>query len=101
MNLRKQKRALNQITWFIDDSRNIVEDVEGLVAIPTINFKTLSEYTNPTKIDSILLNITSTITNAMNEDLIAQVTEWEVKLTHFAMYPKKAFGPDGMSGLFY
>lgn len=88
MNLRKQKRALNWITRFIDDSRNIVEDVEGLVAIPTIYFKTLSEYTNPTKIDSILVNIASTITNAMNEDLIAHVTKWEVKLTHFAMYPK-------------
>ena len=73
MNLTKQKSARSRITRFIDDSGNILEDEEGLVAIATSYFKTLSESENPTEIDSILVNIASTITDAMTQDLIAPV----------------------------
>ncbi|XP_048623794.1 uncharacterized protein LOC125592583 [Brassica napus] len=37
----------------------------------------------------------------MNDDLIAPVSKWEVKLALFAMHPEKAPGPDGMTALFY
>ena len=37
----------------------------------------------------------------MNDNLIAPVSEWEVKLALFAMHPEKASGPDGMTALFY
>ena len=41
------------------------------------------------------------ITESNYVDLTAPVTEWEVKLTLFAMHPEKAPGSDGMTALFY
>lgn len=46
-------------------------------------------------------NITSAITDDMNQALIAHVTKWEVKLAPFAMHPEKPPWPDSMSVLFY
>ena len=100
-NLTKQRRARNRITRLIDNAGNMVEHEEGMVAIDTNYFRSLFETLTPTEIDEALGNISSTITNEINQQIIAPVTEWEVKLALFAMHPEKASGPDGMSALFY
>ncbi|XP_048596178.1 uncharacterized protein LOC125594561 [Brassica napus] len=99
--LTKQRRARNKITQLLDENENIVEDEEGLVAIATSYFRQIFESSNPEDIEEALAQVPSTITGAMNDNLIAPVTEWEVKLTLFAMHPEKAPGPDGMTALFY
>ena len=58
------------------------------------------ESSNPEDIAEALSAISPTITGAINEDLTAPVTEWEVKLALFAMHPEKAPGPGGMTALF-
>ncbi|XP_048595626.1 uncharacterized protein LOC125577794 [Brassica napus] len=78
-----------------------VEDEEGLVAIATSYFRQIFESSNPEDIEEALAQVPTTITGAMNENLTAPVTEWEVKLALFAMHPEKAPGPDGMTALFY
>ena len=80
---------------------NLVEDEEGLVAIATSYFRQIFESSNPEDIEEALAQVPTTITGAMNENLTAPVTEWEVKLALFAMHPEKAPGPDGMTALFY
>ncbi|XP_048611438.1 uncharacterized protein LOC125585795 [Brassica napus] len=99
--LVKQRRAKNRITQLLDENGNVVEDEEGLVAIATIYFRQIFESSNPEDIAEALSEISPTITGAINEDLTAPVTEWEVKLALFAMHPEKAPGPDGMTALFY
>ncbi|XP_048605708.1 uncharacterized protein LOC106424118 [Brassica napus] len=99
--LTKQRRARNKITQLLDENGNIVEDEEGLVAIATSYFRHIFESSNPEDIEEALAQVPSTITGAMNDNLIAPVTEWEVKLALFAMHPEKAPGPDGMTALFY
>lgn len=96
-NLTKQRRARNKITRLINSSGDMVEDEEGMVAIATSYFRSLFETSTPAEIDEALGNISSTITDDTNQALTAPVTEWEIKLTLFAMHPEKAPGPDGMS----
>ncbi|XP_048623608.1 uncharacterized protein LOC125592465 [Brassica napus] len=99
--LTKQRRARNKITQLLDGDENVVEDEEGLVAIATSYFRQIFESSNPEEIEEALSEVSTTITGSINNDLAAPVTEWEVKLALFAMLPKKAPGPDGMTALFY
>ena len=99
--LTKQRRARNKITQLLDENGNIVEDEEGLVAIATSYFRQIFESSNPEDIEEALAQVPTMITGTMNDNLIALVTKWEVKLALFAMHPEKAPGPDGMTAFFY
>ena len=99
--LIKQRRARNRITQLLDANGNVIEDEEGLVTIATSYFTQIFEASNPEDIEEALSEVSSTITEPMNDNLTAPVTEWEVKLALFAMHPEKAPGPDGMVALFY
>lgn len=50
--------------------------------------------------DEALSNIMTTISSRLNAELTTPVTEWEVKLALFAIYPEKSLGPDGLTALF-
>ena len=99
--MTKERRARNKITQLLDENGNIIEDEEGLVVIATSYFRQIFESSNPEEIEEALAQVPTTITGAMNDDLTAPVSEWEVKLALFAMHPEKAPGPDGMTALFY
>ena len=99
--LTKQRRARNKITQLLDANGNIVEDEEGLVAIDTSYFRQIFESSKAEDIEEALAQVPTTITGAMNDNLTAPVSEWEVKLALFAMHPEKTPGPDGMTALFY
>ena len=88
--LTKQRRARNKITQLLDASGNIVEDEEGLVAIATSYFRHIFESSNPEDIEDALYQAPTTVTGAMNNNLTAPVSEWEIKLALFAMHPEKA-----------
>ena len=98
--MTKQRRARNKITQLLDANGNVVEDEEGLVAIATSYFRQIFESSNPEDIADALSEVSTTITEPINNDLTAPVTEWEVKLALFAMHPEKAPRPDGMTALF-
>ena len=99
--LIKQRRARNRITQLLDANGNVIEDEEGLVTIATSYFRQIFEASNPEDIEEALSEVSSTITEPMNDNLTAPVTEWEVKLALFAMHPEKAPGPDEIVALFY
>ena len=99
--ITRQRRARNKITGLLDSVGNLVEDEEKLVAITTDYFRELFESSNPELINEALANVTTAISDQINADLTAPVSEWEVKLVLFAMHPEKAPGPDGMTALFY
>lgn len=72
-----------------------------MVAIATDYFRELFESSKLELIDEALANVTTTISDQINADLTAPVSEWEVKLALLAMHPEKTPGPDGMTALFY
>lgn len=72
-----------------------------MLAVATSCFSKILESSSPENIEEALYEVSITITGSINDDLIAPVSKWEVKVTLFAMHPEKAPGPDGMSALSY
>ena len=75
--------------------------MKGLVAIATSYFRQIFELSNPKDIEEVLSEVSTTITESINEDLTVSVSKWEVKLAPFVMHPEKAPWSDGMTSLFY
>lgn len=80
---------------------NLVEEQEKPVAIATSYLRDMFQISNHELIDETLTNVTTTISDQLNADLTAPVSEWEVKLALFTMHPEKAPCPDGLTVLFY
>lgn len=57
--------------------------------------------TQPEDFDEALRDVPTSIMDQMNIQIIAKVSEEDIKKTLFMMHPKKAQGPGGMTGLFY
>lgn len=78
-----------------------MEEEEKLVAVATSYFRELFQSSNPLLIEEALANVETTISDQVNTNLTAHVSEWEVKSAIFTMHPEKAPGPDGFTALFY
>ena len=93
--LTKQRSARNRITHLLDGNENVVEDEEGLVAIVTSYFRQIFESSNPEEIEEVLSEVSTTITETINDDLTALVIEWEVILALFVCIQKRLQGQMG------
>ena len=78
-----------------DATGNVVEDEEGLVAIATSYLRKIFESSNLEDIVDALSEVSTTITETINDDLTAPVTEWEVKLALFVCIQKRLQGQMG------
>ena len=99
--MTNQRRARNNITQLLDTNKKVVEDEEELVAIFTNYFRQIFESSNREDIEEALLEVSTTITDSINDDLTVPVTEWKVKLVLFALHLENAPKPYGMTALFY
>lgn len=66
-----------KIWQFRDANENVVEDEEELVATATGYFRQIFESSNPEDIADALSEVSTTITEPINNDLTAHVTEWK------------------------
>ena len=73
---QSKRRARNRITQILDEYGIIVEDEEGLVAIATNYFRQIFESSNLEDIEEALSEVSTKITESIDDDLSALVTEW-------------------------
>ncbi|XP_075092452.1 uncharacterized protein LOC142172682 [Nicotiana tabacum] len=90
-----QRRRRNIIRGFqtsegrwVSDQTEIVQEVEAY-------YDTLFSTSNPTNFESVLNHVNVTISDSINQKLIKDISEEEVKNVVFAMHPLKAPGVDG------
>lgn len=96
-----QRRAINRITRLRDDEGNWVDNSVAMQGLIQSYFANLFKSSNPSGIAEVTGLIPCRISADMNDILLRQVEEWEVKQAVFDLGPHKAPGPDGLNGLFY
>lgn len=88
--LGKQRRARNRIVGLYDTNGNWIIEEQGLEKVAVGYFDDLFQTTYAIEFDGFLDEIGSTITPQMNQRLIKQATEEEVRQALFMMHPEKA-----------
>lgn len=95
------RRKCNKISGLRDSDGVWKEEESGIQSVVVDYFSTLFQSSttggSPANLDMVEPRVTST----MNDSLMLEFTELEVKQAVFQMYPTKAPGPDGMPPLFY
>lgn len=97
----KQRRARNRITKLLDSMGNWVESEEGIEALASEYFANLFTASVPQDREEAFRFTTAKVSQEMNEMLIREPTDVEIRKAMFAIHPEKAPGPDGMTSLFY
>lgn len=83
------------------DDGGVEEDVDGIHALVTNFYTSLFQSSEGSRYDELLCCVPSRVSTTMNEDLVKEYTEEEVKQALDSMGDLKAPGPDGMPALFY
>ncbi|XP_056850846.1 uncharacterized protein LOC130500139 [Raphanus sativus] len=99
--LTKQRRTRNRIVGLHDTHGNWITEDTGIEKVAVDYFEDLFNTTSPTDFEGFLEEIRPGITPQMNQRLLRQASEEEVRTALFMMHPEKAPGPDGMTALFF
>ncbi|XP_019085523.1 PREDICTED: uncharacterized protein LOC109126439 [Camelina sativa] len=97
----RQRRVRNRIIGLFDDDNVWNESASGMENIATKYFEDLFRNSEAQGVTEMLQEINPLISDAMNRDLIREISEAEVRKALFAMHPEKTPGPDGMTALFF
>lgn len=97
----KQRRHINRITCLQDDQGKLFSTAKDIRKHVEHYFRSLYTSNGCTLDSNLLKGIPSTVTEEINSNITAPVTEREIKSAVFAMDPDKSPGPDGMTPAFY
>jgi len=97
----KQRRAKNKILGILDDNGVWVDNEEDIERVAVDYFENLFSSANMIDPSIVLRDISPSVSSTMNEFLVKEITEEEVKRALFSLNPTKAPGPDGMTALFF
>lgn len=96
-----ERRRKNRITRLVRDDGVAVEDAEGIHALVTNFYTSLFQSNGGSRYDELLCSVPNRVSRTMNDELLEEYTEEEVKQALDSMGDLKAPRPDGMLALFY
>lgn len=97
----KTIRSRNGIDELEDENGVLHREEVTKGEIATKYFQDLFSSTRPTDFTDVFDGFTSKVTEQMNKDLLAQVSDKEIKEAVFSIRADSAPGPDGMTALFF
>nr|XP_025616646.1 uncharacterized protein LOC112708946 [Arachis hypogaea] len=96
-----QRRGRNRIDKLKNEAGCWIENMKEIMKHIEERFDALFTSNNKRNCDSVVNNIPVRVTEDMDKELSAEVTEEEIRKAVFSMGSLKAPGPDGLNGLFY
>lgn len=96
-----ERRRINMIKRLVRDDGRVVEDAAGIHDLGTDFYKSLFTSNAGTRYEELLAQVPIRVTEEMNEGLMAEYTEVEIKAALDGMGDLKAPGADDMPALFY
>ncbi|CAA7016072.1 unnamed protein product [Microthlaspi erraticum] len=97
----KANRRKKRIEKLLDVNGNFQRSEATKGEVASAYFQNLFKSSNPSSFDSWFEGIIPKVTERMNQSLIRQITDEEIKEAVFSIKPGSAPGPDGMSGFFF
>lgn len=95
---RKKENAINRI---MDENGNWCETIESIADVAVSYFEKLYTTSHLTRMFKVINTIPSKVSPEMNQSLIKEFSNEEVKAPLKQMHPTKAPGPDSMSAIFF
>lgn len=97
----KASRQRNQLTKLIDDEGVVASSNDQMGKVATEYFEKLFKSNGVSETNGFFTGFEPKVTEQMNQKLIKEVTEEDVRAAVFAIKPSSAPGCDGMNGLFF
>ena len=99
--LRKKRRSVNRLVGLHDEGGQWITEEKGVEKIVVDYFDDWFRSNTPSEFESFLEEIPLSITLEMNQRLICNASEEEVRQALFMMHLEKGHEPDGMTTLFF
>ena len=96
-----QRRRKNKVSRLKKEDGLFTENPYEMKLLAASYFTNLYGSEEVQGMDHVLRTVQSRVSQTMNEKLIAQFTESEIKLALFQMFPLKSPGPDGYPAHFF
>jgi len=96
-----ERRRRNRISHLVKEDGGVVEDAESIHTMVTNFYTSLFQSSAGSRFEELLHCVPSRVTAEMNDDLMKEYTEEEIKQALDSNGDLKALEPDGLPALFY